>query len=387
MAWIGILTAVSFLNYFSSIAKSSFFRCILFSGFQTWAQIASAYIKAQQRMEIIAFGNSLGLAIFSALGIFLVVQGLRTLTFLITVQGIFNFVFFWGVALRLGITFPKLTWNSDKAMMFIKEVTPVSLLAGSGIALSYLDIIMISKIKGMSDTATYGLAVKLIENLSILSNSILVALLPFFSLKWDKANPLVLKTIKYTFKFFLIIGLVTVSVFSFFSEQIIMLFYGHQFPESSHALVILIWSFFFYTLGGPLSLIILIEKERILRFVPYAFGVVVLNLILNLFLIPRYSYIGASYSTLICSILLCFFKARFTKDFIPLGEIFTKIAGRPLLATIAMVIVFFFFRKYTLILSLLIGGSSFLLILFILGEFKGEEYGFLRPKQLLQRED
>jgi O-antigen/teichoic acid export membrane protein len=385
-AWAGIFAAGSILNYPGTLQHLLLIGGI-YLGFQSWAQIASSYIKALQRMEIIALGNSVGLALFSCAGIFAVFHGagLKELTVLLILQSIFHFLFFWGAALRLGLSFPYLRWRSDEASKFIKEVMPMAFLIGSGIALNYLGIAMLSKMKGMSETATYGLAVKIIDNLSLFSNSVLAALFPFFSSKWERSDPRVLKALEYALKFFFVIGLVAGTVITLFSGKIITLFYGQQYMGSAYALVILIWSFFFYALGAPMGIIILIDKKMIVRFIPYAIGVVVLNVLLNLLLIPSYSYIGAAMSALICSSLLYFFKVRFIKTFLPMRRFFLKTVAKPLLASAFMGVVFFLTRNQAMFISLLLGGSSFVGALFILGEFNGEEYSYLDLKQVFQR--
>jgi PST family polysaccharide transporter len=246
IAWAGIFTTGSLLNYPVMLQRLLLLGGI-YLGFQSWAQIASAYIKALQRMEIIALGNSVGLALFSCAGIFAVLHGagLKELTILLVLQSIFYFLFFWAAASRLGLSFPRLRWRSDEASDFIKEVIPVALLMGSGIALNYLGILMLSKMSGMSDTATYGLAVKIVDNLSLLSNSVLAALFPFFSSKWERSDPRILRALEYALKFFFVIGLVVGTVITLFSGKLVTLFYGQQYIGSANALVILIWSFFF----------------------------------------------------------------------------------------------------------------------------------------------
>lgn len=355
--------------------------------FNAWAQIASAFIKAQHRMEIVALGNSVSLAIFSLLGIFLLLMGfgLSELTGLLIFQALFNFIFFRRAAIRLGLPFPCSRWNLRETANFMKEALPIALLVGSAIAINNIDIMMLSKIKGMSDTADYGLAVKFIDNLSLLSGSVLTALFPFFSSKWENSRPEIIKAFTYAWKFFLVTGMISVAIISVLSRQVITLVYGGHFSGSSDALVILVWSFFFYMVGAPLGILILMEKERLLGFVPYALGVVLLNVFLNLFLIPTYSYIGASISTVICSVMLYFFKVRFLKDVIQLKKTFYKIAFKPLVASVAMGMVFLLAKNMRLVISLTLGGCSFLLMLWMLGEFRGEEYSGFSFRQFLQK--
>ena len=356
-------------------------------GFRSWSEMASAYIRAMQRMEIVALGNSLGLAMFSTLGIYFlsIGYGLVEITALLVLQGVFNFLFFWTTAIRLGLSLPSFKWNLNQVALFIKEVIPIALLAGSGIILNYVDIVMLSKLKGMSDTAIYGLAVKLINSLYLLSGSVLAALFPFFSSQWKRPNSEIYKAFKYSFKFFLIMGLISVATLSVLSEQVMGLFFGHNLIESADALFILIWAFLFSMLGAPLGILIIIEKKRITSFGPLAVGVVILNILLNLWLIPTYSYIGASISTLVCSVVLYFLKVKFVKTFFPLRMSFYRMGFKPLLATLSMAIVFWLTKGQGLALSLPFGGTVFLIILWVSGEFESEEYAFLNIQLVFRK--
>jgi O-antigen/teichoic acid export membrane protein len=87
-------------------------------------------------------------------------------------------------------------------------------------------------------------------------------------------------------------------VVSFFSKEIIVLVYGHAYLPSAAALSMLIWSLFLIFLNAPVGNIIATSK-LIHAFLPYAVGNTLLNIVLNFFLIPRYSFLGASFTTVL----------------------------------------------------------------------------------------
>jgi O-antigen/teichoic acid export membrane protein len=381
VAWAVILILVYVLNY-----PDTLFYLLAFAGIaltlQAWSQIASAFIKALQRMEIVALGYSASSAIFALLGIIMLLMnfGLTELTVLLVVQGLFNLTFFWLAASRLGLPFPRPRWNLPETTIFIKEVIPIALMAGSAIALENIDIMMLSNMKSMSDTAEYGFAVKIIASLSLISGCILTVLFPLFSSQWENARSQMIIACKYAMKFFLIIGLFSTAVITVLSRELINLCYGNQFLGSSNALVILVWSFLLYMLAAPLGILILIDKERVRHFIPYAFGVVILNVLLNILLIPTYSYIGASISTVVCSIVLFVIKVRFMGHIIQTCKVLYSIGFKPLIATIVMIIVLLVTKPMGLFLSFAFGVIAFVITLWLLGEFHSEEYSALGLK-------
>jgi PST family polysaccharide transporter len=102
---------------------------------------------------------------------------------------------------------------------------------------------------------------------------------------------------------FLIIvsALITITVFSF-SEIIVALVFGTEFTPSVSVLRIYIWS-----LTGS-SLLILINHYLILKnFQKMIIGIslcgVILNVILNIILIPRYGIEGAAWATFFSYVL------------------------------------------------------------------------------------
>lgn len=356
--------------------------CIL----QAWAQIATAYIKAMQHMEIVALGNFASAVFFSLLGILLLLMdyGLTGLAVLLVAQGLFNLLYFWSVALGLGMPFPRPRWNLPEMTVFVKEVVPIALMAGSAIALANIDIMMLSRMTSMSDTAEYGLAVKIIASLSLISGSLLTALFPLFSTQWASGRSQLVKTYTCAMKLFLMIGLFSTAAITVFSHELIDLCYGKQFEASSNALVILVWSFLLYMLAAPLGILILIDKERVQGFIPYAFGVVVLNILLNIVLIPAYSYLGASISTVICAFVLFVFKVRFMRHIIQTDRVLYSIGFRPLAATFVMVTTLLLTKHMSLFSSFASGGIAFVVTLWVLGEFQSEEYaalGFKLPQK------
>jgi O-antigen/teichoic acid export membrane protein len=217
-----------------------------------------------------------------------------------------------------------------------------------------------------------------------MSGSILTALFPLFSSQWESARPQMIKACTYVMKFFLIVGLFSTAVITVLSRELIELCYGNQFPGSSNALVILVWSFLLYMLAAPLGILILIDKDRLQKFIPYALGVVILNILLNIVLIPTFSYIGTSISTVICSIVLFVFKVRFMRHIIPTYRVLYSIGFKPLIATLIMIIGLVLTKHMGLFLSFASGGIAFVITLWMLGEFHSEEYSALGFK-LLQK--
>jgi O-antigen/teichoic acid export membrane protein len=291
----------------------------LYVGVQSWGQMTSGYIQARQEMKIVAIGNALVAILFGLLGIgaLYLGVGLNILIIILVLQGTTSFLYFMRKAVALGLPFERENWNLYGIRSLIREVVPIATLAASGILLNRLDIIMLSKMRGMEDTASYGLAVKFIDNMAMISSSVGAALFPYLSSHWQKSSEEIRKALRKSFQFYIFLGLCTAVIINLFSSEIIILFFGYNFSGSSYVLNILIWSFLFAMMGAPYTLLILMERDKVNGFIGRALVVVLLNIGLNLMLITKYGMIGAGVSTLVCSAVLFYLKYVYVREFFP----------------------------------------------------------------------
>jgi O-antigen/teichoic acid export membrane protein len=170
-----------------------------------------------------------------------------------------------------------------------------------------IDIIMLSMVSGPIESSVaigyYGPAHNILLALMIFPRSLNTALLPVVSQKIYLDNESVrLKFIMIVISFPIILAT------SFFSKELVTLIFGSTYIQSADALMILGWAYAFYALIIPTYSLLGSSKE-LNYFLPLLFGVLLLNIGLNFFLIPKYSFIGASMAT--CVVLFMHFIGRF----------------------------------------------------------------------------
>jgi O-antigen/teichoic acid export membrane protein len=167
--------------------------------------------------------------------------------------------------------------------------------------LMILEILMDEKAVGM-----YAAAYKPLEFLSIIPTTVAVAALP--ALAGDYSTNM--KEFRSSFyKTVTVLGIgggVVGFVLYLFSRQIILLLYGPAFSASVLSLSILSGAVFFLFVNGYLIYVaIATNNDR-----PVALILVLsttLNIMLNFYLIPRYSHAGAAISKLLSEILMSLF--------------------------------------------------------------------------------
>ncbi|MFH1508432.1 MAG: flippase [Candidatus Omnitrophota bacterium] len=160
------------------------------------------------------------------------------------------------------------------------------------------DQILLLRLKGPEEVGIYSAAVKLAEIFNIIPIALKISILPLLSVYFFTAVDNFRKTYELSFKFILIAVIPLALWVSLFSNQIIYVFYGAKFIRSGLALSFLIWAEVFVFLGVVNNAILVSSNKQV--FDPLFTGVsAVLNVILNLLLIPKHGFMGAAVSSLV----------------------------------------------------------------------------------------
>ena len=185
---------------------------------------------------------------------------------------------------------------------------PIVLSVSLTFLLTRFDQFMIRYYLGFEELGYYSAAHKIYESWLTFPIIFSLSVLPILVKEREKN----IKDYQNLFVNFLKIGLY-LSIFlsiliSMFSTEIITLIFGSDYSKSSNVLVILFWASIFSCMSSFSDRYFLIEgkQKKILQRASIA---LVLNILLNLILIPNYGIVGASIATLISLII-----ARFLFD-------------------------------------------------------------------------
>jgi len=155
----------------------------------------------------------------------------------------------------------------------------------------------------------------------------------------------------------------------FVSKEAVVLVAGQDFILSAGVLNILIIAAGIIFLGVLFSnMIISLKKQKSLTYI-YGLGVII-NLIANFILIPKYSYYGAAWTTLLTELVVT------ALMLVALSKILDKLPSfklvfRYLLAGLMMVMVFYFLSNWPLFVLIILSTLIYFGFLYLIGEFKG----------------
>ncbi|MEW6416560.1 MAG: flippase [Nitrospirota bacterium] len=207
-----------------------------------------------------------------------------------------------------------------------KEAMPLGIFALLLTASFKVDIFVLNYFKGPEEVSLFEAAHRIIMQLQILPTSIVISLFPYFSRLAVESNDSLKISFYRSFKFLLIISLPLPILIIFASDFIISVLYGNSFIGASLSLSILSWTVAFLFLISLQTFVLTAKGRQVLNTI--SAGVCfMINLLLDITLVPRYGYLGASCATLISYILLfavSFYFVCRNVGIPPLGEILPK---------------------------------------------------------------
>lgn len=299
------------------------------------------------------------------------------------ISSIITLIYVFVVCLKM-FTIPQLKFNWKFWKINIKEALPFGVTGISVMMYTYIDSVILSIFKGNEVVGWYNAAYKLVLFFVFIPTTINIAIFPSMS-KFHISSPESLKLLneKY-FKFMLIIGIPIGIGMMLLSEKIISLLFGAGFTQSIIALQILIWTIVFTFAGAAfVRLLEATNKQLILTKIT---GIsVIVNVLLNLILIPKFSLVGASISTVLTEIFLITtvfwisYKLGYGVPFKKILDILLKIT----FASFVMVLFILYFIDWNLIILVLISILAYFSTLFIIKGFDDEDMMII--KQLFHR--
>ena len=279
----------------------------------------NATFSAHEKMHIPAVIGMVFSTLFLFLGVLILYLnlGLFVIMSLILFLGIINVVVtnklikkYYGYTLKFDLSL-----NYTYFKKIIAQATPFAVLSILSIIYFRVDTIMLSKLQPLETVGLYNAAYKVIEFLRFIPVCLLGAYFPMMSRHAKTSIEDLRKNYFKTTGILLAVIIPVVIICSLFATKIILLLFGSAYLPAASALRILIWAGFIMYLSAPIGNV-LYNSNKIMLFVPFAVFNTLLNIILNFIFIPKYSYIGASYTTLVTEITGFIIQIWFIKEII-----------------------------------------------------------------------
>ncbi len=192
------------------------------------------------------------------------------------------------------------TWrvSFDKATYLLKEAYPLILSGAVFILFTRIDQVMLGSMTGDESVGIYAAAVKISEGWMFIPAIIATSLFPAMLNARKNNYPLYLQRTQHLLNIMVILGVSVGLVIIFIAAPFVNVIFGESYHESSLVLIIHIWGMVFNAISIISFRYFLAEGLQIYSFYR-AFSGLVLNIVLNYFLIPAYGAVGAAVATVI----------------------------------------------------------------------------------------
>jgi O-antigen/teichoic acid export membrane protein len=155
------------------------------------------------------------------------------------------------------------------------------------------DVVFLKKFKGDETVAYYAVAMKLVSILFMINNSVYISVsLKIAQLYTDKNRAELLKALKHSARIIVLLTVPVVLIVCLFSENILY-FFGENYTQGKKALLILMIGQLMASFFGVSAIYLNMTGRQSIFQIVLIFAVLV-NLILNIILIPIYSLTGAA---------------------------------------------------------------------------------------------
>jgi len=249
--------------------------------------------------------------------------------------------------------------------------------------LNLSDRVFIARYFTLSDVGIYSLGYKIAGLGLLLFTAMNMAYKPLFFKLANSANQIsARKQIeKYNSLFIYVVIAITFALV-FFSKEIVYFFFDKRYESSYHIVVLISISYMFVNInsifGGFLQ-----QSKKVKQGMIIDIGTAILNIILNLLLIPRFGFYGAAYATIISffsAFVIAYFYSMKYCYFVPVSWKYIWIT---IIFLGCIVLVFSFLINVQLIIGLLIKvGVVFLIATFFFWKFFNEIKSFLRLRSV-----
>ncbi len=239
-----------------------------------------------------------------------------------------------------------------------------------------MDMVMLSLMKGDAAVGFYSAAYKLIDALSFIPMAFSTALFPVLSQLHISAQDSLKLAYQKSFKYLLLVGLPIAVATTFVADRIIVGIYSAGFSEATSVLRILIWGIPFSFLNWLLwTMLVATNRQGLLTRVTLIS--MVLNVVGNLLLIPKYSYTGASIATVATIALACTLYLYSVSRLVCRVE-FRRLISKPAIACGVMAGAAIILQRLNLFVMLPAAAVIYLGILYITKYISSEDIALLR---------
>jgi len=322
---LGILTIAVLFSHNDTL--TNFLILIIASStvFQAF-NVVDFYFQAKVLSRYVVFANTFGLLTSSVVKITLIMLEAPLIAFawsalfdsFILASG---FIYYFIKKAEFSIK----QWTFHRATAIILLKDSWSLILSSVVVSIYMKIdqVMIMEMLGSEAVGQYAAAIRLSEAWYFIPMVIASSLFPAIVNAKAQNEALYYARLQKLYNLMVWMAIAVALPMTFLSSWVVEFLYGSQYTQADNVLIIHVWAGVFVFLGVASSKWFTTENLQILAFLR-TFNGMLINIILNFLLIPKYGIQGAAIATLISQIIAAYAFDFFNKSTRPMFFMKTK---------------------------------------------------------------
>jgi len=272
------------------------------------ADVIKSWNESQLKVKHSVIIENIVFTIMTLLKILVITYGLSYLyiVWITLFESILVFIFLLYVYNYKDNKLTNLAFDYSEAKRLLRDSWPLMFSSLAIMIYMKIDQIMLGKMIGNKGVGDYTAALRISEIWYMFPMLIVTSVFPKIleskQISTDNFN----KKVKFMFDILINFSILISILITLFSNKIIYLFYGSTYLYSSPILQIHIWASVFVFMGVASSKLYMIDNLQKVSMYRTFFGAG-LNIILNIFLIPKFQGIGAAWATVISYSFVAYF--------------------------------------------------------------------------------
>ena len=291
-----------FLPY-PSVVKTGILIVSLFGVFSSLSQVIAGIFQKYLTFYIVSISDIIT-SLIQIVVVFVSIKanlGLYAFLSAVAISSGAQFVFTFLLSQRYVRTKFAFDWELWKKIF--KTALPVAVSVVFTLIYFRLDTIMISLMKPIGDVGVYNVATKVLEMIVFFPSMYASLVMPALAKYSCSDKNQFLGVFKKTFDIFSVFAVIVVAGVLILADEAVSIIGGVEFLSSALPLRIIapaIGMIFLGNLGGRTIIVLNLQKYGMWIYLTGA----VFNFVANLFLIPKFSYNGAAFSTLVTEVIV-----------------------------------------------------------------------------------
>ncbi len=367
---VGMLILIFIGSFFITadpLIQKIIFILALYALMNSVIDTAYAFFQSRQKMEYQALAAVFGAVFLITFGFFVILnfpsaENLSLAFFSATLIALFFILVFFHLKV-----FPlRISWEKSIWQKFLLMSWPLAFTGLFGVLYTYIDSVMLGYLGQITETGWYNAAYRIAWVAYIFTGLFYTSFYPILSKAFQESKEKLQQVWNFQMELMAVLAVPLMVGGIVLAPRIIDFLYGAEFLPSVLALqILMVMAGILLSYAGFYGILIVASHQKKLIWATLSGAIV--NIVLNLILIPKYSLYGAAVASVITQFLIFFLLFIFTLKFTPIR--FPDLKFLTVLATVMVsgAAMFFILSRHqiynlNIFLSITIGISAYFII-------------------------